>query len=181
MHRILAELHQDHVNLSRLLNVLERELYVFRRQGTPDYPLMLDVVDYVENYPDLIHHPREDIIFKVYLERGRKGEETLLRLMDEHQVLVRLSRDMRNLLEQLVQGSIIPRRMLEDAVADYLIRQRGHLDAEEGDVFALLNRALKAEDWERIAQSIPSAADPLFGEQVNQRYRAIFRQILAMS
>lgn len=181
MHSLLVELHQDHINLSRLLNLLERELLVFRRKDTPDIPLLLDIVDYMQSYPDLIHNPQEDVIFRVHLERSREGEETLLKLMDEHQTLVRESHELRNLLEQFAQGSIAPRHTLEEALAGYLTAQRAHVDTEEEGVFALLDRVLHAEDWEQVMQSIPSSADPLFGEQVHQRYRSIFNQIIAMS
>ncbi len=181
MHQLIAELHQDHINLTRLLNVLEGQLLRFQADEMPDYMLLLDLVEYVESYPDLIHHPREDIIFRIYLERGRQGESSILRLMDEHKTLISQSHALRNLLEQTAQGMVSPRAAVEEAIIDYLQAQRAHLDAEEGEVFALLDQSLLPDEWERAQAEMPVNDDPLFGRQVQQRYRSIFDLIMAMS
>lgn len=181
MHPLISELHQDHVNLGRLLELLERQLLLFRADEAPNYLLLLDLLEYVETYPDLIHHPREDAIFSVYLERNRQGEETILQLMGEHKSLIAQSHDLRMLLDQAAQGSVSPRAALEDALARYLAAQKAHLDAEEREVFALLNNALMPEEWSRLQAAMPVSGDPLFGGEVQKRYRAIFELLMAVS
>ena len=181
MHPIMAELHQDHINLSRLLGLLDRQLQLFQADEPPDYFLLLDLVEYMESYPDLIHHPREDMIFRVYLEQNQRGEEAIHQLMDEHKSLLAHSHELRNLLEQTSQGSVSPRAAVEESLAHYLAVQRNHLNTEEGKVFALLNDALMPEEWARVQSEITISSDPLFGGEVQKRYQAIFDLIMAVS
>ncbi|HUL10570.1 MAG TPA: hemerythrin domain-containing protein [Methylococcaceae bacterium] len=181
MHPLISELHQDHINLSRLLDLLERESMLFRRGEDPDYFLMLDMVEYVESYPDLIHHPREDAIFRVYLERHHEGEDVIQQLTDEHKALVAHSHRLRDMLEEVLQGSVLSREIIETQLFTYIEMQRSHLNAEEAQVFELMDEALEPEDWARIKQMIPATDDPLFGGQVQKRYEAIYAQILAIA
>ena len=55
--------HADHVNFGRLLNLLEGQLQLLHDDGSPDYELMLDIMYYMTHYSDLLHHPKEDIVF----------------------------------------------------------------------------------------------------------------------
>lgn len=181
MHPMIAELHQDHINFDRLLSLLERELMLFQQGEDPNYFLVLDMVDYVENYPDLFHHPREDAIFSVYLETHRSGEDTIRQLMDEHKALVEHSRQLHELIEQVLQGSVLPRETIETELSTYINLQRSHLNAEEAQVFSLMDKSLHAEEWARIEQMIPPKADPLFGGDVQKRYAAIYAQIMTLS
>jgi hemerythrin-like domain-containing protein len=178
MNALISELHQDHVNLGRLLNLLERELDRLRRGENPNYWLLLDLVDYVESYPDQIHHPREDIIFEVYLESHQQGALAIRRLMDEHKSLVVQSHELRELIDQVTQSSVFPRDLIETRLTDYLAKQWEHLNLEEGEVFHILAATLSPEEWDIIRQRIPQAVDPLFGGAIQQRYQAIYEQIM---
>jgi hemerythrin-like domain-containing protein len=181
MHALIAELHQDHVNLNRLLKLLERELASFRRDEPPDYYLLLDLVEYVESYPDLIHHPREDVIFRVYLEAYSEGEAEVRSLMTEHRVLAEQSHQLRHLVEQALNGVVVSRATLEESLSEYLDSQRAHLDVEESKVLPLIDRSLQSTDWERIQAAMPVSSDPLFGGSVQKRYQSVFDQIITLS
>jgi len=59
---MIEVLRQEHCNIERLLRVLERELSVFDSGDRPDYEVVLAVIDYLKDYPNSCHHPKEDII-----------------------------------------------------------------------------------------------------------------------
>jgi hemerythrin-like domain-containing protein len=58
---VIEILRQEHRNIEKLLRVLERELNVFDRGERPDYEVVLAVIDYFKDYPDICHHPKEDL------------------------------------------------------------------------------------------------------------------------
>ena len=60
---IIERLSQEHRNIERLLAVLERELEVFDRGDRPDYEVIRAVISYFEVYPEVYHHPQEDLVF----------------------------------------------------------------------------------------------------------------------
>ena len=43
--------------------VLERELEIFDRGDRPDYEVIRAIISYFELYPDLYHHPQEELVF----------------------------------------------------------------------------------------------------------------------
>ncbi len=69
MHHQLEELHQDHLNLAKVLRLLERQLADVRAGEHTDLTVLSGIVDYVELYPDQFHHPSENAIFSAYLDR----------------------------------------------------------------------------------------------------------------
>ncbi len=64
MTNIIDSLHEDHANLAKLLDALERQPALFDDGETPDYDIVQGVVDYCLNYPDRYHHPKEDLVLE---------------------------------------------------------------------------------------------------------------------
>src|ERR1700675_2075136 len=60
---IIERLSQEHRNIEKLLAILERELEGFDRGGRPDYEVIRAVISYFEVYPEVYHHPQEDLVF----------------------------------------------------------------------------------------------------------------------
>ena len=66
MAEVVRQLRQEHTSMARLLDVLERQIAVFRQGGDPDYDLIEAVVEYCLTYPDQCHHPKEDLVFRCW-------------------------------------------------------------------------------------------------------------------
>ena len=60
---IIERLCQEHRNIETLLTVLERELEIFDRGDRPDYEVIRAIISYFEVYPEVYHHPQEDLVF----------------------------------------------------------------------------------------------------------------------
>ncbi len=60
---IIELLSREHRNIERLLGVLERELELFERGERPDYEVVRAIISYFEVYPEVYHHPQEDLVF----------------------------------------------------------------------------------------------------------------------
>jgi hemerythrin-like domain-containing protein len=178
MHRLLRDLHQDHINLGRVLRILESQLDLVRSGGSADLYVLSEIVDYVQSYPDLIHHPREDVIFMVYRERSTESLDLIERLMEEHRALVVRTNDLRVSLDQWQHDSPVPREHICGLIDEYLRMQWDHLNLEEGSIYSLLSNSLTADDWERIEAEIPRGSDPLFTDQMRRRYENIYEQVV---
>jgi hemerythrin-like domain-containing protein len=66
---IIERLSQEHRNIEKLLAILERELEVFDRGDRPDYEVIRAVISYFKVYPEVYHHPQEDLVFAKLRER----------------------------------------------------------------------------------------------------------------
>lgn len=174
MHPRLQELHKDHTNFARILALLEKQLGLVRQGNSADLYILSEIVDYMQSYPDLLHHPREDIIFNVYMERTSREKEQIETLMREHRQLLDRTKSLREYLDQWELDYPLPRDAIADLIDDYLRAQWDHLNLEEGTMYKILSEELTPEDWDRIEASMPSGSDPLFGDLIRQRYENLF-------
>ena len=110
---VIDVLIEEHANLLSLLDALSEKSAQLRRGKIPDYPLLLDMVDYMLHYPDEYHHPREDLIYKLLLREDPSFSKLNDRLQREHQVLHRHSTDLFKMLVNICKGKPADRNALK--------------------------------------------------------------------
>ena len=173
--------HQEHVHFNQLLALVQREMDTFHRGENPDYRLMLDVLDYLRDYGDRFHHPREDEAFRRLLVHCPDRELPIARLLQEHRVIAHAGETLAELLEQAAQDAIVERGAVEVAAATYLVYYGNHIAKEEEDILPRAARHLTAADWQAVKDAAPAATDPLFGPQTEARFRDLRRRIAAQA
>lgn len=177
----LALWHTEHVYFRRLLELLQRELDAFHRGERPNYELMLDVVGYLRDYSDRCHHPREDAAFERLATRCPDIKLDLARLSQEHRVIARAGETLRQHLESILAGSMVQRAEVEVAAATYLVYYGNHIAKEDEIVLPRAAELLSPGDWDAIKAIRVEHGDPLFGDEPQERYRALRRRISAES
>ncbi len=163
----------EHDNFSLLLDVFQREVDRFHEGERPDYELMLDVVTYLRHFPERAHHPHEDVAFAKLVEKDPSLQPTVNRLLQEHRVIAAAGAQIHELLEQVIGDQIVERALLEAAASTFLIYYRHHINAEDQTVIPLAGKFLTPEDWAEVNRAINRDPDPLFGSQVDARYREL--------
>jgi hemerythrin-like domain-containing protein len=177
MANAIAQWHAEHADFSRLLYVLEGQVAVFQEGERPDYGLMLDTVSYLREYPDRIHHPREDAAFARLVLRDPSLRLPVNRLLQEHRVIAVAGEELSARLSEVLDGASATHAGVEAAAAIYLAYYRHHLATEERDILPRAARLLTSEDWNIVANSIAPLADPLFSEAPQERYRELRERI----
>lgn len=174
MNPLIEELHQDHLNLAKILKLLENNLTEVESGEPVDLDMLYEIVEYVEVYPDQFHHPREDCMFTVYRDNHGKHLDLIEQLLNEHKLITGCTQELRQHLQQWRQDSPVPRDTIVNLISNYLSLQWNHLNLEENEIFVLLDSDLKTSDWERIASLNPVGGDPLFGRLPRQRFHYLF-------
>ena len=167
----------EHINFATLLDLLEVELDRFHRGEAPDYELMLDIMFYMTHYPDVLHHPKEDLAFARIAERDAGARPLVEGLAAQH---ARLKGDGNALviaLDDIVNGSITSREHVEAPGRAYIAAFRAHMDREDAEILPMAAKLLEREDWAAIDAAILQLEDPIFGKTVDERYAALRRQI----
>nr|VFK54200.1 MAG: Hemerythrin-like domain-containing protein [Candidatus Kentron sp. TUN]VFK59417.1 MAG: Hemerythrin-like domain-containing protein [Candidatus Kentron sp. TUN]VFK68567.1 MAG: Hemerythrin-like domain-containing protein [Candidatus Kentron sp. TUN] len=178
MSKIIKQLHTDHVNMARLLDLMDEQLEVFQMGGTPDYVLMVDIMQYMANYPDLFHHPKENLIFERLVELKKSTRADVSEIVREHDVLTRLGEMFLNGLKAVVNEYPVERGNLESSARKYISTLRAHMNREEGHIFPVVLEMLQKEDWEEIDTAMGNMEDPLFGKKtVETEYLALYDYI----
>jgi len=172
---MLNQLLIEHDHIRKTLNLLEMQFLDLCRGRTPDLSMMRSIIVYIQEYPEQAHHPLEDMIFSILLEREEKVM-LLQNLMTEHTELELVTRKLRDSLESYIKGSF-SKEMLKHQLSTFLIRQRKHLYSEEIEIYPLAQRILTKADWKKIQSAAPHRDDPVFGERTQNDYELLHREI----
>jgi hemerythrin-like domain-containing protein len=63
MTEIMSMLVNDHRNMTRIIDVLDRQIGSLDRTGSTDYGLVQHILEYLLDYPTRVHHPVEDLVY----------------------------------------------------------------------------------------------------------------------
>lgn len=178
MPKILDDLRKDHRNLANLWDLLGRELKVFKQGGVVDYDLVESILDYNLNYPDLCHHPRENLIFNKLKERDPAAISAIGDLEKEHQKLSSLTWRFSTAVSNVLEDEQLPREWFLDVANDFLRFSRNHIQMEEVLFFPAAQKTLTEEDWKELDEASENVEDPLFGKDKQDKYQALYREIM---
>jgi hemerythrin-like domain-containing protein len=148
--------HTDHVYFNELLGRLRSELDLFHRGERPDYERMSEVVTYLREYGDAVHHPRESVAFARLAKRCPDMALPLARLEQEHRVIAQAGQALLEQIEAILGGALVARAQVEVTLATYLVYYGNHIAKEEEDVLTRASAHLTAEDWEAVRRATPT-------------------------
>jgi hemerythrin-like domain-containing protein len=162
-----------------LLDAVERQLARFDRGETPDYDILLGVLDYSLTYPDLYHHPKEDLVYARLRRLDPAATESLDDLQAEHRTLAAVTRRFAKALRCVLQDLEVPRETFGQATREFLDTYRQHIGLEESVFFPAAEARLTAADWTAIEAEAKAQRDPLFDDKGEARYATLRAEILA--
>ena len=87
MAAVIETLRDEHRNIGRLLDALEHQVAVFARAETPDYDVISGIADYFLDFPDLCHHPKENVIYQRLSEKHPQEAARIGDLLLEHKAV----------------------------------------------------------------------------------------------
>lgn len=177
-HRIMDELHLDHLHLLKVFKILDQQVELLASGHDPDFFLLTDIAHYIKHYPEFIHHPKENIIYNLLSKKTNNEAEVLAQLQKEHRELPEETNQLDELLNSAASSAIfISRDELKSKIQHFLDIQRKHMDLEEKFIFPLINETLTEEDWNSINTEAMPAHDPLFGDDIEARYENLYQSI----
>jgi hemerythrin-like domain-containing protein len=175
--RPLAILREEHRQMGKLLDLLERQVGLADKGLEPDCELLIEIADYFRSFPDLYHHPKEELIID-YLEACKAPHvEELRHLRGEHEEcsheLSRFCRALIDLLMEPEQG----RAAFAAAARAFLSGERRHMAWEEERFFEIAEVGLSAKDWGEIETKIGRLRYPGFEREALSRFNVLGREL----
>jgi hemerythrin-like domain-containing protein len=173
----MARLEKDHVRIARVLENLERVLLT-DDESDINWEIVADIISYLQEYPDAVHHPVEDQLFDRVLDKGLTPAERELvhNNLAQHAQIIGATAELARDIQQILNDIVVPVPQLQAHLQDYLTLQRAHMRNEVQHLFPLAERQLGADDWQDIALQTAAHADPLF-EQDLDKFAALYRFI----
>ena len=179
MSKTMEMLQTEHRNMSELLNLLERQVDLFEGQGEVDYDLLGEIIDYFRSYPDLYHHPKEDLVFESLKKRDPEAAGAMGDLEVAHdKVNDCLNRFTRAVVNVLL-GENVARSAFISVAREFLDGERRHMTSEETIFFPAAKKALTDEDWKEIDARVAKFRDPLHETGSIHRFKRVLKELAA--
>jgi len=178
---ILAKLRQDHTNMSRLLDALDRQIEIFATGGHPDLEIVSAIADYVLEYPDRFHHPVEDLVLNELRQRDAGAAKPSEGLEGEHERIGQLARDFHAAVEAWLSDEPARREDFLEPAQTFVATMREHIAREDSEFFPAAEAALTRDDLDRLSGRLPKLDDPLFGAANQASYDRLRQNILDWS
>ena len=177
MAHIIEQLRRDHRNMQQLLDIIEREMKAYRDDEFPDFDLLRMIAEYTVNYPELVHHPKENLIYGRIASRDPTLRSAVGDLTKEHQRLAEMTRRLTAAIARVSSDETLPREWLDSLVQTYLSANRHHIMIEEQKLYPRALALLTRQDWAEIDDQAASLEDPVFGSKVTAAYLYLHQRI----
>jgi len=158
--RLLLE---DHKTLCTVIEALEVRLPEVARRDPETLDLLANLIDYIAEYPDQVHHPREDRIIERLIDKGLTPSERIIveLTVAQHAELAAATARMETDIDALLSKQHDAGVQFDHDARIYLAMQKEHMRREEQQLFPVAVRLFTAMDWKEIEASEPEVPDPL--------------------
>jgi nucleotide-binding universal stress UspA family protein/hemerythrin-like domain-containing protein len=168
--RALGTIRDEHRSFAAVLHAL------LDRLDDPEVaPALLSaMLYYVEQFPERLHHPKEDAyLFNKLRERTSECDDLLNELQQQHVAGAQRFVELRRAFEA---GD---RAAFAQYVRDFAALQWQHMSTEERLVLPAASHHLKPVDWREIAEAFSANGDPRFG--AGESFEALASRLLDLA
>jgi len=177
---IIERLSREHRNIEKLLTILERELEIFDRGDRPDYEVIHAIISYFKVYPEVYHHPQEDLVFAKLRIRDPAAAAKVGELAHEHQKGAERLHRVAQAVDSVIADRDILRHSVDTIVRDFIDHERHHIMMEDRDFFPAALKALEPQDWTEIASAVTGHRDRLFSDVAEEGFDMLRAHILRL-
>jgi hemerythrin-like domain-containing protein len=177
---IIERLSREHRNIEKLLAILERELEIFDHGDRPDYEVIHAIISYFKVYPEIYHHPQEDLIFAKLRICDPDAAAKVGDLAREHQKGAERLHRVAQAVDSVLADRANLRQYVDTIVRDFIEHERHHIMMEDRDFFPAALKALEPQDWTEIASALTGHRDPLFSDVAEEGFDMLRAHILRL-
>lgn len=182
MSKVIEALRREHRSIETVLDVLDSEiayLAEFAGRRRADYRIVWSAIDYFMDYPDLIHHPKEDLIFEQLREIDPAAAHGVGDIPASHTALAGDLYALSSELKAVMDNPRRPRETLVSLARTFVRHQRRHFEMEEALFFPVVERAFDAKARAALELRLLARLGPLIDGDACERFDALRRDIVA--
>jgi hemerythrin-like domain-containing protein len=178
----ISILKSEHRSISAVLHGLkEVARMALDPKVKPDFHVLRCMLRYIDEYPEQLHHPKEDdFIFDALAVRAPEARALITQLKQEHERGAVLVRELERALLFLEEDWPAGARQFKGAVDAYAEFEWDHMHKEEQELLPLAQRYLTPQEWRQIDAAFAANDDPIAGMQESD-FRALFSRIAALA
>jgi len=176
---LMKELREDHRNMMVILELLDDAVEEASAGRDPDFELMEEIMRYVTVYPDAVHHPKEDVVYRELRNRRPDLADGLDDVPGDHREIAELGSALRDDVEAINAGAAVRREKFIDDTSGYVNRLRNHIGWEERDLFKRIDRMLDEDAPGVDVSEFEHIRDPVFELEIESGFRRLLDSLQA--
>lgn len=184
MHReIVYQLTRSHRLMERLLSLVKAQIVMLQPgDGYEDerFSFLKNALGYMRNYPGLIHHPAEEILFERLMPYAPDTRVLCERLSMQHKNFTELESSLFRYIDLAQTGNIKAHGHIARIGTVYCTEHVNHISDEEDKVFPRAAKYLQPGDWAEIREFSLRATDPLVGRDTLERYENLYDYLIVV-
>ena len=182
MRKAVRILRDEHRSISAVLQCLQQLTRLAQDPAIkPDFAVFRAMIYYIDNFPERLHHPKEDnYLFARLLRRSDAARALVEKLMAEHVEGARLVRELERAVLAFEETWPRGAEDLAAAVNAYAEFHWTHMRCEEQELLPLAETALIEEDWKAIEAAFAGNADPI-ADLRDQDFDKLFTRIVSIA
>jgi hemerythrin-like domain-containing protein len=163
-HRLMRAILESMLQLVRLADTYGNGI---------NHQVMRTMTYYLDQFPERLHHPREDrYLFPAVLKRAPQIAAQLALLESEHAKGAQKMLELEQALLRFEAGGPTKFSQYRNVVEDYVKFYSAHMRAEEDTILPVAIEALTTADWKLLAEAFQAGINSPEGE-----FRALFTHI----
>ncbi len=182
MKESLRILREEHRSISAVLMGLKHLARLAEDAAVkPDFRPFRAMIRYIDEYPERLHHPKEDeLLFARLGKRCPEAAAVIQELRREHEEGARRVRDLERALLFYEDAWPEGRSRFSELIDTYADFHWAHMRKEEEEVMPLAERTLAPEDWKVIDAGFAEHADPL-AQVAEKDFETLFTRIVNLA
>lgn len=170
----------EHKQLSAVIHgMLGFVRLIDKGEKAPGLMVFRAMLYYIREYPEQVHHPKEDqYLFARLRDRTSKLDETLAELESQHTQGEALVRELEHALTRYELEGNSAFRAFRDLVEKYAKFYFSHMRLEEEVILPAARRLLTSEDWTMVDAAFAGNRDPFAGADLKGGLEKLFLLIV---
>lgn len=182
LNKAISILKDEHRSLAAVLHGMKQVMEkAVDGKTVADLPLLQTMLFYIREFPEKLHHPKEDrYLFSRLRQRTGSVDEVigeLERQHADHALLVQLEQAFANYAAHPAKGGVA----FTQALTAYSAHEWQHMSLEENVILPAAREHLLPEDWALIADAFGKNGDPRFAAARDRPFHDMFVQIARLS
>jgi nucleotide-binding universal stress UspA family protein/hemerythrin-like domain-containing protein len=183
--RAISLIQDEHRSLAVVAKSLQEMAPRATAGDAGDLAALGHLVRYLQEFPERVHHPKEErYLHRLLRERHPSATALLAEVEAQHVREHRLLEQVTQCLAEFVDAggaadtaAAPAARLLNDAVKDLSDQVISHIGFEEREVLPLARAHLAEADWREVAEAFAANDDARFGDLPAEEFRRLFTRI----
>ncbi|MDP2679094.1 MAG: universal stress protein [Rhodoferax sp.] len=181
--RAIFTIKEEHRALAAVMAAMQEVIEPLRYgEAVPAFALLRAMLYYIENFPEKLHHPKEDeYLFRLLRERTTAFNAALDELQRQHVLGAAQLALWRDALGAFETGAPGARDRFIATTDNFVAAQWDHIQVEERVILPAAVQHLSEADWKVVASAFADHGDPRFGTDADRPYERLFARLLNLA